>query len=186
MNTELQEAESAEVAATEKRVAAVEANMVAAGIPISERVQEDYFAFDLTFTYTMPDGVSKIIHKALTEGDRKSYLNKVNRDITIKKASGDAQMRMASGDEKYALLERAIVGWDMLRKGQLVVFSRDMLTKFLDSANPVIIDGIHKEVVKKNPWLLAEMSVEDIEKEISELTELLETKKKEEAGKAAS
>lgn len=174
--------------AENRRNAAVEANMKAAGVKTEERVQEDYFAFDLTFEYTMPDGISILHLKALTEGERKAYTKENNRDIRIKKTSGDAEMRMATGDEKYALLKRAIIGWNLVSgpDKRPVPFTPDNLTKFLDKANPVVIDGIHKEVTKRNPWLLQEMTSADIRKEIEALEEMYDLKLKEEEGKVAS
>lgn len=162
------------LAPEDQRSAAIEANMEAAGIPITEKVQEDYFAFDEVGKIMLPDGVSWVQHQVLNEGKRKAYLKSIQRDITFRKASGDAQMRMSSGEEKSALLQRAIVGWNLQRNGADIKFNDGNLQTFLDSASPKVVDLIHKEVSKANPWLLAEMTVEDIDKEIEELKEMRE------------
>jgi hypothetical protein len=147
----------------------------------SEAVQEDYFGFEIVHTVPLPDGKSWVQHKEFTEGQRRKYLNEVNRDVVIQRGTGDARMRMAPGDERYSLLSTAIIGWNLIRGGQPVPFTDRNLKEFLEKANPRIIDLIEKEVRKVNPWLMQEMTSEDIRKEIANLEEMLEAKEKEEA-----
>lgn len=157
--------------------------MEAAGVSPVERTQQSYFGFEETHQVMLPDGISYIEHKTLNEGARRKYLNKVNRDIMLQRSTGNAIMRMQQGDEKHELLENAICGWNLVGKqGEPLVFDRNRLQKFLSEANPVIIDLIEKDVRKKNPWLMVEVSIEDIDKQIKELEELRETKVKEEEG----
>lgn len=163
-------------------------SMAAAGQATTDKVMVDYFGFRSTNWLVLPDGVQRIQHKALNEGDRKSFQKSTNRDITIKKRTGDAELQMSSGEERTALLKLAICGWDVYApdgtgKMSPVAFTPTMLDAFLNGADPVVIDFIHKAITKANPWLLAEMSSEDIRKEISELQEMLELKLEEEAGK---
>lgn len=167
-------------------VVAAEAAMRAQGVPTTETAQADYFGFEEVLIIKLPDGVSWVQHKVLNEGARRKYLNSANRDVKFQKTTGDAIMRMAPGDEKHALLTQAIVGWNLARGGKLVAFSKAELEKFLEQSNPKIIDLIHKEVVKANPWLMAEMSPDDIRTEIERLQELLVVAEEREAGKAAS
>jgi len=172
-------------------VASAESAMREAGVPTHERVADDYFGFEETHRVALPDGVSFIEHKTLTEGQRRNYLNGMNRDVVIQRATGDARMRMAPGDERYSLLKTAISGWNLQRKGgkgdlEPVQFTPGNLEKFLQSAPPKIIDLIDKEVRKVNAWLIEDMSVEDIEREIQTLTELRDKKQEEEAGNASS
>lgn len=170
----------------EARTAAIEANMAAAGIALTERSQVDYFGFDETHRVVLPDGLSSIDHKTLNEGARRKYLNSVNRDVKFQKSTGDAIMRIASGDEKAALLKSAICGWSLVRNGQPFAFSDRNLAEFLDKASPAIVDIIHKDVQRANPWLTADVTIEDIDKEIAELQETRQRKIDEESGKAAS
>jgi len=173
----------------EAKAAQIDAAMEAAGVPTTTPVPTDYFAFDETLTITLPDGVSWIQHKKLNEGARRQYLNKVNRDVTLKRATGDAIVRMATGDERHALLVQAIVGWNLVKNGQPMPFSKGSpgatLEQFLDKTDPSIVDLIEREVRRANPWLLQEMSVEDIDKQIAELQEMRATKMKEEQGKVS-
>ncbi len=179
-----------QIAAEEARARSIEANMQSDGVPTQVAVQEDYFAFDEIHQVLLPDGITFVEHKELTEGQRRKYLNKTNRDVRLQKVSGDAIIRMSPGDERAALLESAITGWNFQRRGrdgnlEPVAFRPQALTEWLDKANPKHIDIVEKAVRQANPWLLAEVSVEEIDKEIVTLQELRETKLREEAGKAA-
>lgn len=159
--------------------------MEADGVSPVERTQQSYFGFEEIHRVMLPDGISYIEHKTLNEGARRKYLNRVNRDIMLQRSTGNAIMRMQQGDEKHELLEGAICGWNLVGKsGEPMNFTKDKLQKWLSEANPVIVDMIEKDVRKKNPWLMAEMSVEDIEKQIAELEEMKETKIKEDEGNA--
>lgn len=149
------------------------------------RVPEDYFAFDIIGRTMLPDGISWVEHAVMNEGARRKYLNAVNRDIRVQKSTQDAIMRMAPGEERIELLKATIVGWNMYRGGRQIEFNRQNLEEFLLKADPRIINMIEKDVRLANPWLLAEMTLEDIDREISDLQELRAKKVEEEAGKGA-
>jgi hypothetical protein len=84
----------------QEHAAAIEANMVAAGVSPTEDVYEDYFGFDDNRTVTLPDGKSFVEFKVMNEGDRKKYLNAQNKKVTIRKGSGDAEMELSPGNEQ--------------------------------------------------------------------------------------
>lgn len=163
--------------------------MRAAGVATETGVYVDYFDFDETRRVKLPDGNQWVEIQVLNEGARRKYLNSTNRDVTIARATGDAKMKIASGDDRHALLKSAIVDWNLRTKnkksGELepIGFSEQALSRFLEAAPPTIIDLIEKEVRKDNPWLVAEVSVEDIDEQIKELQELREQKVQEAEGK---
>jgi hypothetical protein len=163
-----------------------EDRMRAAGAATTTPAQVDYFAFEETEQVFLPDGTSFVEIKVLTEGDRKKYQNKLNRDVKLERTTGDAIMQMATGEERHALLESAIVGWNLMKNGRPIPFQASTLKEFLNSANPRIVDIIEKAVRKSNPWLMADLSVEDIDKQIAELEEMREVKVREEEGKDTS
>ena len=160
--------------------------MEAQGVSSTIPVQADYFGFEETFEVTLPDGMSKITHKRLTEGDRRNYLDKVNREVRLQKTTGDAIMKMQAGQERHVLLDAAIVGWNLQRSGQPVPFSKGSagsnLGQFLNMADPKVVDIIEKAIRKVNPWLMADLTVEDIDQQIEELNEMRVIKVKEEEG----
>jgi hypothetical protein len=170
----------------DERTAQIEQSMREAGETTETRVQDDYFGFDSARRCYLPDGLSYIDHQIMNEGARRKYLNAINRDLRIQKATQDALIRVAPGDERRELLMEAICGWNLSRNGNPVPFNKNTLADFLEKANPKIIDHIEKEIRLANPWLLAEMSVEDIEREMEQLGELLAKKKEEEAANLSS
>lgn len=174
----------AEVQELEDRKAAqIESEMVAQGIAPTEDVYEDYFGFGDQERVTLPDGKSWVEFKVMNEGDRRKYLNQQNKKVTIRKGSGDAEMQLAPGDDKYNLLALTICNWNLRRGGQPVPFNGAELQRFLNGANPKIIDIIHREVTLAHPWLLDQMTVEDIDKEIENLQKMREVVERNEAGK---
>lgn len=164
-------------------IASAEAAMRDAGVPTHEVVQVDYFGFEETHVVNLPDGKSWVEHKTLTEGQRRKYLNGINRDVVISRSTGDAKMQMQPGDERYTLLLTALTGWNLVRNGNPIPFNPSNVKLFLESAPPKIIDVIDKEVRKVNAWLIEDMSVEDIDKEIANLQELRAVRVEEEAKK---
>jgi len=188
MNQEVQQvsdtAPAADQAAEEAHARQVqtEQNMADAGVPSTTAVYADYFGFDVVETYVLPDGLSYLVLKALNEGDKRKYLNELNREVRIGKVTGDATMKLASGDERAKLLESSITGWNLHRNGVPVTFNENELKKFINKGDPRLFDDIEKAIRKLNPWLTADVTVEDIDLQIKELEELREEKLKEAEG----
>jgi hypothetical protein len=166
----------------QRQAQAIESEMVAQGVSPTEEIYEDYFGFSETERVNLPDGKSYVEFKVMNEGDRRQYLNAQNRKVTIRKGSGDAELELTPGDDKYNLLKLTLTGWNLRRAGQPVVFNKHELDKFLNGANPKVIDLIHREVTLKHPWLLDQMTVEDIDREIENLQKMREIAAKNEAG----
>lgn len=146
--------------------------------------QADYFGFSDTRRYQFPDGISVIEYKIFNEGDRRRYQNATASDVRLT-GRGEATVRTAAGDARWQLLKDAIVGWNLVKGGNPVQFTPQMVDQFLKAADPKIIDGLEKAIRRANPWLLSDMTVEDIDKEIESLQELRETVAAQEAGKGA-
>lgn len=151
--------------------AATEAAMRAAGVSTEEPTFVDYFNTDTTVEVALPDGKQTVTIQMLSEGKRRKYLNAINKDVVVQRTTGDARMRMAPGDDRYALLTESIVGWTLLRGGKPVAFDGRTLDQFLTMAPPTVLDVIEKEVRRLNPWLAAELTVEQIDQQIEALKE---------------
>jgi hypothetical protein len=187
--SDTQEQDITEEEAERRRVERTAQAMRDAGVATEEKVQVDYFAFEDTQNVYFPDGTSYVTIQALNEGGRRQYLNAVNREVRIDKASGDARMQLANGDERRILLSRAIIGWNLVRssknggEAQPLKFQESTLGEFLTRANPKIIDIIDKEVRAQNPWLMNDVTLEDLLKQRDELDEQIEKKRQEDEGK---
>lgn len=168
------------------RTKAVEAAMEAKGEPTTERIQVDYFGFDEINTVTLPDGISKVMHKTLNEGERRKYQTKANRDVKLQRATGDAFLKTAPAEDRKALLETCIVGWELIRNGKPWPYSATNVATVMEVFPPKIIDIIHKDIMVHNSWLMGDMTIEDIDREMETLKEQRERMVEEEAGKAGS
>lgn len=172
----------------ETRSASTEKAMRDAGVATETEIYVDYFDFDDTRRVILPDGKQYVEIQVLNEGARRKYLNATNKEVTIGRATGDAKMKIASGDDRHMLLESAIVDWSLwtrnAKTGEMeqIKYNDQNLRRFLEKASPTVIDLIEKEVRKDNPWLVADVSVEDIDNQIKELQELKEQKLREAEG----
>jgi hypothetical protein len=175
---------------SDANVRSTESALKEAGKPLIENVQVDYFGLTETHRVVLPDGISWIEHTTLTEGGRRKYLNGVQRDMIVQRATGDAKMSMKPGDERYTLLMEAITDWNIIRDGKPWPFNKQgsgsNLGQFLDSAPPKIIDLIEKDVRMHNAWLLEDMTLEGIDEEIKTLQDLRAKKVEEEQGNSSS
>lgn len=144
---------------------------------------EDYWSFQETHRFVLPDGKQWIEFQVMNEGQKSDYQRKINRDIKINRRSGDATLRNDIADERHALITSSVIDWSMRKGGGFVGFSKRVLEDWLNVANPRIIEDLEAEIRKANPWLQGEMTVEDIDKEIERLRELREESVKREEGK---
>lgn len=168
------------------RTKAMEASMTARGESTVELVEVDYFAVTEEHLLVLPDGKQWISHKELNEGDRRKYLKNTNRDVKLQRATGDAFLRMQPGEDRVALIKAAVTGWELKKGGKPFLFTPKAVDDILEAFPPKIIDLINQDIFKWNPWLLQEMTVEDIDREIATLQEQREAKVLELAGKENS
>ncbi len=155
--------------------------------PFKPAVQAVYFGFDETKQAMLPDGISYLSHRVLTEGRRRDYLKRLDRTVRVQNVTRDALMKTPYGEERKALLQVAVIGWNLIGEdGNSIPFNDRNLEKFIDGASPMIIDHVHDQIAEANPWLQNDVSVEDIDKEIETLNELREKKIEEEEGKDIS
>lgn len=140
----------------------------------------DYFGFSGQETFTLPDGRQAIFFKKMNEGERFNFQKKTSKDIKFNRTSGDAAVRADPAEERHELIMSSVVGWSLMRRNGVswepVPFSTGSqsseLFKWLKVADPEIIDDLELAIRKANPWMQAEMTVEEIDKEIDRLNEL--------------
>jgi len=135
----------------------------------------DFFAFKETKDVNLRDTDQYLTIKRFTEGDRRKYMNATSREVKFAQG-GSTSMALRPGDDRRALLETAVVGWNISRAGRPLDFSPRNFTTFLDSVDPTLIDEVEKVIREYNPWLMADVTVEDIDEQITELEELRKTR----------
>lgn len=164
----------------------------AAGVTVDEEVFADYWGFSDTKNHFLPDGRQYFVIQRMNEGAKAKYQREIRSDITIQRSTGDAKMKADPATERHALLKACVVGWNLKAKDERagtvidVPFSISSgqynFEKWLSVADPRWVEELEKECRKLNPWLLQELSVEDIDKEIENLKEMREAAAKREAG----
>lgn len=167
-------------AARDAYVANTTAAMVAAGERVEEKVEFiDYFTFDETHKWYFPDGKHFVEYKAMTEGDRRKYQARTMTTMTMNRASGDSKIGINVARDREALLDISVTGWFMERRdglGNIVqVDFKDRnhgFAKWSEIANPKFIEDIEKAIRAVNPWMQAELDVEEIDAEIDRLQTL--------------
>jgi hypothetical protein len=154
---------------------------------------EDYFGFDDFHTFTLPDGKQWFKFKVMNEGDRAKFQRLTNKDIKINRTSQDAIIATDVAAERHMLITQSVVDWYMLARmepgaaPQPVGFSLSAgkinLQVWLAKANPKIVDDLELAIRQANPWMQADMTTDEIDKEIQRLNELRDEVTKREASK---
>lgn len=146
----------------------------------------DYFGFAETHEYVLPDGKQKIFFKTMNEGDKAQFQKLTQRDLTLERQSGNARMKINPAEERHALIKASVTGWDLHRGGRPYQYSQRALDDVLKLFPPKIIEGLELAIRKANPWLIADATVEEIDRQIEELQELREEAAKRESGEDSS
>lgn len=135
------------------------------------RMQTDYFGFQDFDEFYFPDGVTWVKFKVLNEGERSEFERQTQSDFVVERTSGNTRVKMNAARVRHALIQTAVVDWNLVRGGALVPFSDRALKDFLKLANPKIVSDLETAIRKKNPFLVTDMTVEDIDKQIEDLQE---------------
>jgi hypothetical protein len=167
----------------------------AAGVQVEQEVYEDYFGTqDVIETFFLPDGKQYIQFRPMNEGARSRFQKMTNRDVVLERSTGNARMKVDPATERHELIVASVIGWNLMRKTdngwQPVTFSSGSpganLEQWLDKAPVRIVDDLEKAIRKANPWLLSELTVEEIDKEMDNLREQREELIRRQQGEASS
>jgi hypothetical protein len=149
---------------------------------VVEDQYEDYFGFAKTEAYTLPDGKQQIFFQVMNEGQKTQFQKKISMDIHVNQQTRDTRIKTDVAGERRALITSSVTGWSLKQRnpqGQWVdaQFGNngtpgDLLNQWLDKADPKIVEGLEDAIRKANPWLQQEMTVEQIDEEMSRLADL--------------
>lgn len=151
---------------------------------------ENYYAFDERDRWFFPDGKQWIEFQKLTEGARAKFLKATRSDVHLNQKSGEARIPFDQSADRKQLLLTSITDWLLVSfvtgRAQPIAFQPGgsqggTVSQWIDRADPSILGQLEKAIRKANPWLLNEMSVEQIDKEIADLQELRAVAEKREA-----
>lgn len=116
----------------------------------------------------------------MTEGVRQMYQKATNAKVTILKASSNAEMGVDPARDRYQLIKKSVVGWNMVRKDPKlgtwdpITWSNSAFDRWFDGADPGVIEKLERFIRSINPWMLDDLSEEGIIEEQERLAKLLE------------
>lgn len=142
----------------------------------SAPVQQEYFGFGGEEKFYLPDGISYIAFRIMNEGRKSSFQKDVKRDLTIERSTGNARTAVDPSVERHALIISSCTDWNLLRGGRVIEFSERNVRIFLQDADPKIVEDLETAIRKANPWLMGDVTLEDIDKSIEELKKQREEK----------
>lgn len=146
---------------------------------------EDYFGFQSTERFVLPDGVQYIVFEVMNEGKKTQFQKLTSKDLVIQR-NQDARMKMDPAQERHELIRQSVTDWSLYRGGAPIPFNPRNLKDFLELTNPKLVEELEKAIRKANPWLMTDMKSEDIKREIDNLTEMYELALERERGEASS
>jgi hypothetical protein len=144
-------------------------------------VYEDYWGTNETIRHTMPDGVSWFEIKKMNEGDRARYQYEAQLKMTTKRKTGDTEIDLDHAKDRMALICNSVIGWNLRRDGQPVLFNMQALRAWVTATSPVYVDALIGKIRKFNPFLQEDLSSEDLREQIKDLQEMLDLAIKREA-----
>jgi hypothetical protein len=171
------------------------------GIPDIEDVQyEDYWGVNETFKFMLPDGKQFFEVRPLDEGGKSRFQKKTNKGLRLNQRTQDAHIDVDPSDERHTLIKESVVSFFIMQKDPITgAFSqlpcppdpesrpfKQALDSILTKFNPKAIQDLEFFIRTKNPWLQADMTIEQIEEEEDRLAQLKKQVKERLAGEADS
>lgn len=161
-------------------------------VETAEPVVVNYWGTDERFRHMLPDGVQYFECKVMSEGDKAKFQRSTNTDLTIGRDQS-AKMKVDPVGERHQLIKTSVVNWHLYApdeknggKMALAAFAPNLLEKWLQSADPKIVEDLERTIRLNNPWMQSEMTTEGIDEEIERLYELRKKVVEQQAGESGS
>lgn len=145
----------------------------------------DYWGVDEYSEWYLPDGVQYFRFKVMNEGEKSKFEKMTNQDLIVNRDQS-ARVKVDPSEQRHSLIKTSVVGWNLYKGGQVVDFGPPLLEKWLQSANPKIVEELEFAIRLANPWMQSEMTTEEVDKEISRLYEVRKQLVEKAAGEADS
>ncbi len=140
---------------------------------------EDYFGFQETVKWHLPDGKQWIAFKPLNEGERAQYEKKTQKEISVDRKTDRANITVDTSNDRHSLILQSVVDWFMMQRvnGEWVKvgFSAGrggVFEQWLAKANPKLVNELYAAIQNANPWMTTDMTAEAIREEIKRLEDL--------------
>lgn len=115
-----------------------------------------------------------LVVQKMTEGLRQKYQKATNAKVTILRENSNAEMGVDPARDRRELIMKSVTNWHVLREGpgnqwHPVGYSTRAFEEWFDGADPAHVEDLEKFIRDINPWMLDEVTVEAIDKEIERL-----------------
>ena len=167
---------------------AIEGNVVAETSDPFAGYDDYFFSTAERKDHYLPDDKQFFTLKVMNERDREKFEHATKSSTVINSKTQDMKIELDQSAQRHAIITSGVVDWHLVRRDPngragLIPFSESELRKWIKDANPTIVDDLAEAISKLNPWIRGERSVEDMEKEIEDLQDRIEEKKREDARK---
>lgn len=159
---------------------------------------ENYWGVDETFKFYLPDGKQFFEIKPMNEGAKSKFQKITNKGVRMNQRTQDATIDVDPANERHTLIKESVVSFFIMQKGPDGSWSeypcppagdsrfKNSLQMLLDQFNPKAIQDLEFFIRTKNPWMQADMDVEQIDEEIDRLTQLRKDVMEQKAGESSS
>lgn len=158
--------------------------------PVGTSAPVSYWGVDEYDKWFLPDGIQYFQFKIMNEGEKVKFEKLTNNDLIVNRDQS-ARVKVDPSEARHALIKTCVNGWYLFAPdatGQLAeaAFAKPLLEKWLQVADPKIVEELEFAIRLANPWMQSEMSVEEIDKEIERLYEVRKQLVEKAAGEAVS
>lgn len=160
---------------------------------------EDYWGVQETFQFDLKDGKQYFVIKPMDEGAKTRFQKLTNKGIRMNQRSQEAHLDIDPADERHTLIRESVVDWHIMQKDPKaesgwselpcpddeVRRKRVIRENFAGEDakfNPKIIQELEFFIRTKNPWMQADMDLEELYKQRDEVDLLIKQKKEADAG----
>lgn len=133
-----------------------------------------------------------IEYRIMNEGQRKKFQRKTAKDIKVDRKTQMSAIGLDLAGDREALITEVVCGWfirDPANGSQPVPFDTKLtpdgkvtsggtFKKWMDRADPRLIDKLELAIRDANPWMQDDMDPESIQEEIDRLVKLKEEAEK--------
>lgn len=169
-------------------------------IPDAGETYENYWGVDETFKWFLPDGQQFFEFRPMNEGGKSKFQRMTNKGVRMNQRTQDATIDVDPANERHTLIKESVVGWKIMQRDPGAPggwseypcppagdqrFQRSLET-LLEKFNPKAIQDLEFEIRTKNPWMQADMDVEQIDEELDRLTKLRKDVLEQQAGEGSS
>lgn len=172
------------------------------GIDVLEQEQveeyENYWGVEETYKFFLPDNKQYFEVKPMDEGAKTRFQKMTNKGIRMNQRSQEATIDVDPSDERHTLITQSVVSWRIMQKDKDGRWSelpcpdddgrrrRILSDTILDKFNPKAIQDLEFFIRTKNPWMQADMDLDQMNEEMDRIALLIKQKKEQDAGELVS